>query len=58
MNLKKQKKAHRLRDRIYGYRGKGGDKRDRLGVWDRHVHTTIFKIKWLSMKEKTKNNNK
>jgi len=45
MNLKKQKKAHRLRDRIYGYRGKGGDKRDRLGVWDRHVHTTIFKIK-------------
>ena len=44
MNLKKQKKAHRLRDRIYGYRGKGGDKRDRLGVWDRHVHTVLFKM--------------
>ena len=26
--------------------------RGRLGVWDSHVHTLIFKIKCLSMKKK------
>ena len=41
----KQKQTHRLRERTYGYGGGGGKVggRDRLGVWDRHVHTAIFK---------------
>ena len=34
----KQKQIHRLREQIYGYQG------DRLGVWNWHVHTAIFKI--------------
>ena len=43
MNLStKQKQTHRLRKQTYGYqRGKvGGSK---LGVWDWHVHTAVFK---------------
>ena len=45
MNLfTKQKQTHRLRERTYGYqRGRVGG-RDRLGVWDWHVHSAIFKI--------------
>ena len=40
----KQKQTHRHRERTYGYqRGKDGG-RGRLGVWDWHVHTAIFKI--------------
>ena len=41
----KQKQTHRLKKRTYGYggRGKGGG-RDRLGVWDGHVHTAVFKM--------------
>ena len=43
MNLRtKQKQTHRHRKQIYGYqRGKGG--RDRLGVWDQQIQTTIYK---------------
>ena len=41
------KQTHRLRKQIYG----GGNK---LGCWDQHIHTTIYKIGfswWLSGKE-------
>ena len=45
MNLvTKQKQAHRLREQIYGYQGRRVGGRDRLEVWDSHVHTAIFKI--------------
>ena len=33
--------------------GMGGG-RDRLGVWDWHVHAVIFKIKCLTMRKKRK----
>ena len=32
-----------IEEQTYAYRGKG-ESRDRSGVWDRYVHTTIFKI--------------
>ena len=43
MNLStKQKQTHRHRKQTYGYpRGKGG--RDKLGVWDEQIHTTVYK---------------
>ena len=40
----KQKQTHRLREWTYGYHGEGSVGRDRLGIWDWHVHTAIFKI--------------
>ena len=44
MNLFTQKKqTHRLRERIYGYQG-GRVGGDRLGVWDWHVNSAMFKI--------------
>ena len=44
MNLfRKQKQTHRLRERTYSYQGKGVGGRDRLGVWDWHAHTAIYK---------------
>ena len=46
MNLfTKQKQTHRHRKQTYGYqRGKvGGGGMDKLGVWDWHIHTTVFK---------------
>ena len=40
----KQKQTHRLRKQTYDYqKGKVG-RRDKLVVWDGHIHTTIFKI--------------
>ena len=33
-----------------------GGGRNRLGVWDWHAHTAIFKIKCLPMKNKYKQN--
>ena len=38
----------------------GGDcgGRDRLDVWDLHVHTPIFKIKCFSMKKKIRKHGK
>ena len=45
MNLStKQKQTHRPREWTYGYQGGRGKGRDRLGVWDWHAHTAIFKI--------------
>ena len=39
----KQKQTHSHRKQVYGYqRGKEG--RDKLGVWDQQIHTTIYKI--------------
>ena len=45
MNLfPKHKVTHGHRKQIYGYqRGKAGGK-DKLGIWDEHIHTTIYKI--------------
>ena len=45
MNLfTKQKQTHRYRKQTYGYqRGMGGG-RDKLGVWDQQIHTTIYEI--------------
>ena len=45
MNLfTKPEQTHRLRKQTYGYqRGKVGG-REKLGVWDWHIHTIIFKI--------------
>ena len=45
MNLfTKQKQTHRHRKQTYGYQvGKGGG-RDKLGVWDQQIHTTIYKV--------------
>ena len=33
-----------LENQVYGYQREGVKGRDRLGVWDWHVHSTIFKI--------------
>ena len=41
--LKKQKQTHRHRKQTYGYqRGKWG--KDKLGVRDQQIHTSIYKI--------------
>ena len=44
MNLfTKQKQTHKHGKQAYGYqRGKVG--RDKLGVWDWHIHITVYKI--------------
>ena len=45
MNLfTKQKQTHRLQKQIYGYQREKVEGRDKLGVWDQHIHTTIYKI--------------
>ena len=44
MNLfTKQKYSHSCRKQTYGYQG-GKEGRDKLGDWDWHIHTTIYKI--------------
>ena len=44
MNLfTKQKQTHRHRKQTYDYRRGKGD-RDKLGVWDQQIQTTIYKI--------------
>ena len=41
MNLfTKQKQTHRHRKQTYGYKRE----RDKLGVWDQQIQTTIYKI--------------
>ena len=38
----KQKQTHRHRRQIYGYQRRKG-KRDKLGAWDKQIHTAIYK---------------
>ena len=42
--IKKQRQTHSLRERIYGCRGEKMGGMDSYGVWDRYVHTAIFKM--------------
>ena len=45
MNLfTKQKQTPRLREQPYGYQGGRVGGRERLEVWDRHVHTAVFRV--------------
>ena len=44
MNRTKQKQTHRHRKQTYCYQRRKGGGRDKLGVWDQHVHTTIYKV--------------
>ena len=45
MNLfTKQKQTHRLRKKLMVIKGERWEGRDKLGVWDWHIHTTKFKI--------------
>ena len=37
----KQKQTHRLQKQTYGY-GEPWGGRDKLGVWDEYMHTTIY----------------
>ena len=47
----KQKQTYSLREQTFGYWGWGRvERRKRSRVWDWHVHSAIFKIKYLSMK--------
>ena len=41
--LAKDKQTHRLQKQIYGYQKGKVEGRDKLGVWDSHIHTTIYK---------------
>ena len=44
MNLfTKQKQTHRHRKQIYGYKGEKGRGKDKLGVWDKQIHTITCK---------------
>ena len=40
----KQKLTHRFTEQIYSYQGGRVGGIDRLGIWDWHAHTAIFKI--------------
>ena len=45
MNLfTKRKQTHRHRKQTYGYQRGRLAGRDKLGDWDWHIHTTIYKI--------------
>ena len=39
-----QKQTHRHRKETYGYQRGKVVGRDKLGIWNGHIHTTIFKI--------------
>ena len=44
MNLfTKLKQTHRHRKQIYGYKGGKGRGKDKLGVWDKQIHTITYK---------------
>ena len=46
-------KTHRLRKQTYGYqKGKVWEGKDKLGVWNWHIHSTIFKIGMLKNKNR------
>ena len=42
--LTKQKQTHRHRKQIYGCQRRKRVGRDKLGVWDQQIETTIYKI--------------
>ena len=45
MNLfTKQKQTYRLREWTYGYQQGSVEGREKLGGWNGHIHTTIYKI--------------
>ena len=45
MNLfTKQKQSYRLRKQTYGPHKRKNVGRDKLGVWDENIHTTVYKI--------------
>ena len=45
MNLfTKQKQTHRFQNQIYGYQRGNVGEQDKLGSWDWHTHTTMYKI--------------
>ena len=45
MNLfTKHKQSHRCKKQTYGYQGAKVEGRDKLGDWDGHIHTTVYKI--------------
>ena len=45
MNLfTKQKQTHRHRTHTYGYQKGNVRGRDKLGIWEQHIHPTIYKI--------------
>ena len=48
--IKKQRQTHSLRERIYGCRGEKMGGMDSYGVWDRYVHTAIFKMETITLK--------
>ena len=39
----KTEKTHKLRKQIYGYQRGKVEGRDKLGGWDEHIHTIIYK---------------
>ena len=39
----RQKKTHRHRKQTYGTKGEKR-RRDKLGVWNEHIQTTVYKI--------------
>ena len=45
MNLfTEQIQTHRLRKQTYGSHKRKKVERDKLGVWDENIHTTVYKI--------------
>ena len=40
----KQKQTHRYRKQTYDYQRGKGKGRDKLGVWDQQIHTTVYTI--------------
>ena len=39
----KQKQTYRHRKQTYGYLSEKVGERDKLGAWDKHIHTAIYK---------------
>ena len=48
--LAKQKQTHIPRNQTFGYQRGKRKGRDKLGVWDERMHTTIY-IKWITCKD-------
>jgi len=44
MNLFTEQSIHRLRKQTYGSHKRKKVERDKLGVWDENIHTTVYKI--------------